>query len=50
MREIIKDLENIKGDFTLNYRTIPVVYGEELSKYLLSTSLFVYCFNSLFFT
>ena len=35
MREIIKDLENIKGDFTLNYRTIPVVYGEQLSKYLL---------------
>jgi len=42
MREIIKDLENIKGDFTLNYRTIPVVYGEELSKYLLSiVSLFI---------
>ena len=36
MREIIKDLENIKGDFTLDYRTIPVVYGEKSSKYLLS--------------
>lgn len=36
IREIIKDLENIKGDFTLDYRTIPVVYGEKLSKYLLS--------------
>lgn len=41
MREIIKDLENIKGDFTLDYRTIPVVYGEKSSKYLLSiVSLF----------
>ena len=36
IREIIKDLENIKGDFTLDYRTIPVVYGEKSSKYLLS--------------
>ena len=42
MREIIKDLENIKGDFTLDYRTIPVVYGEKSSKYLLSiVSLFI---------
>ncbi len=41
MREIIKDLENIKGDFALDYRTIPVVYGEKSSKYLLSiVSLF----------
>ena len=41
MREIIKDLENIKGDFTLDYRTVPVVYGEKSSKYLLSiVSLF----------
>ena len=41
MREIIKDLENIKGDFTLNYRTIPVVYGEQLSKYLLMVISFI---------
>ena len=41
IREIIKDLENIKGDFALDYRTIPVVYGEKSSKYLLSiVSLF----------
>jgi len=41
IREIIKDLENIKGDFTLDYRTVPVVYGEKSSKYLLSiVSLF----------
>jgi len=41
MREIVKDLENIKGDFTLNYRTIPVVYGEQLSKYLLMVISFI---------
>ena len=26
IKELIKDLENIKGDFTMNYKTIPVVY------------------------
>jgi 4-hydroxybenzoate polyprenyltransferase len=36
MRELTKDLENIKGDFAQNYRTIPVTYGERLSKQMLS--------------
>jgi len=36
MREIIKDLENIKGDMAQNYRTIPVVYGVRVSKQLLT--------------
>lgn len=36
MRELIKDLENIKGDLALNYRTIPVVYGENTSKVMLT--------------
>ncbi|MGB1268739.1 MAG: geranylgeranylglycerol-phosphate geranylgeranyltransferase [Flavobacteriaceae bacterium] len=36
MREITKDLENIKGDLTLNYNTIPVVYGVKSSKIILS--------------
>ena len=33
LREIIKDLENLKGDLAQNYRTIPVVYGEREAKY-----------------
>ena len=41
MREIVKDLENIMGDFTLNYRTIAVVYGEKLSKCLLTMISFL---------
>ncbi|MBT8244417.1 MAG: geranylgeranylglycerol-phosphate geranylgeranyltransferase [Winogradskyella sp.] len=41
MRELTKDLENIKGDFALNYRTIPVVYGEKISKYLLTGAVAV---------
>ena len=32
MRELVKDLENLKGDLAQNYRTIPVVYGEKTSK------------------
>ena len=36
MRELTKDLENIKGDLALNYHTIPVVYGEQVTKIMLS--------------
>ncbi len=36
MRELAKDLENIKGDLLLNYKTIPIVYGERTSKYMLT--------------
>jgi 4-hydroxybenzoate polyprenyltransferase len=36
MRELVKDLENIKGDLTHGYNTIPVVYGEMTSKRMLT--------------
>ena len=36
MRELIKDLENIKGDLALNYKTIPIVYGVRASKIMLT--------------
>lgn len=36
MRELTKDLENIKGDMANNYRTIPIVYGDRTSKSMLS--------------
>ena len=32
IREIIKDLENIKGDIANDYQTIPVKYGEMFAK------------------
>jgi 4-hydroxybenzoate polyprenyltransferase len=32
IREMIKDLENIKGDLANDYKTIPIIYGEEFSK------------------
>lgn len=36
MRELVKDLENLKGDIAQNYRTIPVVFGEKTSKIMLA--------------
>ena len=32
IREIIKDLENIKGDIANDYQTIPVMFGESIAK------------------
>jgi len=40
VKELIKDLENIKGDFTMNYKTIPVVYGEKWTKIYISLYIF----------
>lgn len=36
IRELTKDLENLKGDLALNYKTVPVVYGEKTSKLMLT--------------
>jgi len=36
MRELTKDLENIKGDLALGYKTIPIVYSEKTSKVMLT--------------
>lgn len=41
MRELVKDLENMKGDIVQGYRTIPVVYGEKISKALISGLVFL---------
>lgn len=40
-RELIKDLENIKGDLVANYRTIPVMFGEAMSKRLITLLTFL---------
>lgn len=32
IREMVKDLENIKGDLASDYHTVPVIYGEKVSK------------------
>ncbi|SEA35971.1 geranylgeranylglycerol-phosphate geranylgeranyltransferase [Bizionia paragorgiae] len=36
IREITKDLENLKGDLALGYHTIPVKYGERTAKKMVS--------------
>ena len=35
-KELIKALENIKGDILLNYKTVPIVYGEQFTKKLIT--------------
>jgi len=36
IREMIKDLENIKGDLANDYKTIPIIYGEVVSKKIIT--------------
>ena len=37
IRELIKDLENIEGDLVADYKTIPVVFGDNKAKTIIST-------------
>jgi 4-hydroxybenzoate polyprenyltransferase len=48
IRELIKDLEKIKGDFTQNYQTIPVKFGEKFTKILI-TFLCILTLNPIYF-
>ncbi|HKO78445.1 MAG TPA: geranylgeranylglycerol-phosphate geranylgeranyltransferase [Flavobacterium sp.] len=36
IREMIKDLENLKGDLANDYKTIPIIYGEKVSKKIIT--------------
>ena len=36
IREMIKDLENLKGDFANDYKTVPITYGEAVSKKIIT--------------
>ena len=48
IRELIKDLERIKGDFVKNYQTIAVKYGEYFTKILI-TFLAILTLNPIYF-
>ena len=48
IREFTKDLQNIKGDLTHNYATIPVVYGERFAKKLITSTLLL-CLLPIYF-
>jgi len=46
-REMIKDLENIKGDIAQNYKTIPIIYGAQTSKICIALLIFASLIPSL---
>ena len=46
-REMIKDLENIKGDIAQNYKTIPIIYGPHISKICIALLIFISLIPSL---
>lgn len=43
MRELIKDLENIKGDLAQDYKTIPTIHGEKKAKHIISLLVLIAC-------
>jgi 4-hydroxybenzoate polyprenyltransferase len=48
IRELVKDLSRLKGDFAQNYQTIAVKYGEHFTK-LLITILVILTLNPVYF-
>ncbi len=48
IRQLLKDLENIKGDMVQNYQTIAVKYGERFTKMLI-TLLVLLTLNPVYF-
>lgn len=48
IREMIKDLENIKGDIANDYQTIPVKFGEEFAKKTI-TALTIFTLVPIYF-
>ncbi len=48
IRELLKDLENLKGLFVFNYQTVTVKYGEHFTKILISIIILM-SFNPIYF-
>ncbi|MEC3964902.1 geranylgeranylglycerol-phosphate geranylgeranyltransferase [Flagellimonas halotolerans] len=46
-REMIKDLENMAGDMAQNYKTIPIIYGQNVSKTIISLLIVLTLFPAL---
>ncbi|MGB6151442.1 MAG: geranylgeranylglycerol-phosphate geranylgeranyltransferase [Pricia sp.] len=46
-REMIKDLENMTGDLAQDYKTIPILYGAKVSKFLISVLILLTLIPSL---
>ena len=41
IRDIVKDLENFKGDWVTSYRTLPIVFGHTTTKVILSLLILI---------
>tara|TARA_B100000900_G_scaffold229964_1_gene195285 strand:- start:48 stop:929 length:882 start_codon:yes stop_codon:yes gene_type:complete len=41
LKDLTKDLKNLIGDFSENYQTIPVVFGEDFSRIIISLITFI---------
>lgn len=41
VRDMVKDLENIKGDMAQGYKTVPILYGERTSKKIITFLAFL---------
>jgi len=50
VREMIKDMENIKGDLAQNYKTIPIRYGTKVSKTCIAFLILLTLIPSLLLT
>ncbi len=48
IRELIKDLENLKGDMLFNYETIVVKYGEHFTRLLILLIIFLSLFPTYY--
>jgi 4-hydroxybenzoate polyprenyltransferase len=48
IKELMKDLENIKGDIAQNYLTIPIKYGEKFTK-ILTFILVIFTLDPIYF-
>jgi 4-hydroxybenzoate polyprenyltransferase len=48
VRELTKDLENLKGDLTQNYKTVPNVYGIKKTKFLITLLIILTLFPIYF--
>ena len=40
---VVKDLENLKGDWVHSYKTLPVVFGNTITKSIISALILITC-------
>ncbi|NBP71101.1 MAG: hypothetical protein EBU52_20475 [Cytophagia bacterium] len=47
VREIIKDMEDLKGDSTFGCKTLPIIWGFRKTKQFLYVVIFIFCMTVL---